>query len=44
MSRPTHLWPDSEERTRATVGKAYAHQSADVSRRSTKRRSRSPAR
>ncbi|MFR9795342.1 hypothetical protein ACL02U_05440 [Streptomyces sp. MS06] len=26
----THLWPDSEERTRAAVDKAYADQSADA--------------
>ncbi|MFD7132686.1 hypothetical protein [Streptomyces sp. NPDC059894] len=26
----THLWPDSEEWTRAAVDKAYADQSADV--------------
>ncbi|WP_338493989.1 tyrosine-type recombinase/integrase [Streptomyces sp. SJL17-4] len=26
----THLWPDSEERTRAAVDKAYADQSADT--------------
>jgi integrase len=26
----THLWPDSEERTRAAVDKAYSDQSADT--------------
>ncbi|WP_250404763.1 hypothetical protein [Streptomyces cellostaticus] len=26
----THLWPDSEERTRAAVDKAYADRSADA--------------
>ncbi|MFE5602321.1 tyrosine-type recombinase/integrase [Streptomyces coelicoflavus] len=26
----THLWPDSEERTRAEVDKAYADRSADA--------------
>lgn len=26
----THLWPDSEERTRAAVDKAYAERSADA--------------
>ncbi|MFF9477630.1 tyrosine-type recombinase/integrase [Streptomyces sp. NPDC014733] len=26
----THLWPDSGERTRATVDKAYADRSADA--------------
>lgn len=26
----THLWPDSEERTRVAVDKAYADRSADV--------------
>lgn len=26
----THLWPDSEERTRAAVDKAYANQCADA--------------
>ncbi|SCF88600.1 MULTISPECIES: hypothetical protein [unclassified Streptomyces] len=26
----THLWPDSEERTRAAVDKAYTGQSADA--------------
>ncbi|MFJ2290088.1 hypothetical protein ACIOG7_00010 [Streptomyces sp. NPDC087894] len=26
----THLWPDSEERTRAAVDKAYADQSAEA--------------
>ncbi|WP_354597928.1 hypothetical protein R1Y80_24430 [Streptomyces sp. JL1001] len=26
----THLWPDTEEQTRATVDKAYADQSANA--------------
>ncbi|MET9432242.1 hypothetical protein [Streptomyces sp. NPDC003036] len=26
----THLWPDSEERTRVAVDKAYADQSANA--------------
>ncbi|WP_406113771.1 hypothetical protein [Streptomyces sp. NBC_01014] len=26
---PLHLWPDSEERTRAAVDKAYADRSAE---------------
>jgi hypothetical protein len=26
----THLWPDSEERTRAAVNKAYADRSSEA--------------
>jgi hypothetical protein len=39
----THLWPDSEERTRAAVDKAYADSPDEGEIRTRKRRSHSPA-